>query len=463
MISNAWSVANYNSSLAPQGGNTVFFSQSRVIKSTIILFLLVTGLFGITIGSSAFAATTYFVSTSGSDSNPGTQSLPWKTIGKANAVMIAGDTALISAGSYGEQITTSQSGIAGSKITFKAQGLVTVTGGFTIRSSYITIDGFTLTSDMEVSGSNCEVLNNHFVNARIFMPQDNSNCLLKGNHIESSSNWGGDWVAFDLGGSNHIVEDNEIGPSHDTDAFRPFGVGHIIRRNYIHDITLSPGSSAHMDVFQVFADNGEIAHDIVIENNRIINSGQQICMTSADGLTGIHDFDVRNNLFVNVASQANVGIPNFRFYNNTVINSGTTNGFILYLYSGWYSDPSHARILNNIFIGNASPYAISAGTDVVTDYNFIATSTYGVFPGVSDPHSINGGDPKFVNAAAYDYRLQSTSPAIDQGTAIAGFNYDAIGVLRPSGAGYDMGAYEYSGTTSINLKLSAPTNLRVQM
>ncbi|MGZ3746480.1 MAG: choice-of-anchor Q domain-containing protein [Pseudobdellovibrionaceae bacterium] len=420
----------------------------------------------LTLGSGSFAATTYYVATSGSDSNPGTQSLPWKTLGKANAVMSSGDTTLVAAGSYAEQVITSNSGIAGSKITFKAQGLVTVTGGFTLRSSYVTIDGFTLTSDMEVSGSNCEVLNNHFVNARIFMPQDNSNCLLKGNHIESSNSWGGDWVAFDLGGSNHIVEDNEIGPSYDTDSFRPFGVGHIIRRNYIHDITLSSTKSlAHMDVFQVFADNGEIAHDIVFENNRIINTDQQICMTSADGRTGIHDFDVRNNLYVNVALQANVGIPNFRFYNNTIINSGTANGFIMRLFAGPYSDTSHSRILNNIFIGDASPYAIDAnsGTDIITDYNFLATSSFGAVAEITDAHSINGGNPKFVNAVAYDYRLQSNSPAIDKGTPIAGLTYDLIGVPRPTGAGYDIGAYEYTSGATSTILLSAPTNLRIQL
>ncbi|MGZ3797794.1 MAG: choice-of-anchor Q domain-containing protein, partial [Pseudobdellovibrionaceae bacterium] len=89
--------------------------------------------------------------------------------------------------------------------------------------------------------------------------------------------------------------------------------------------------------------------------------------------------------------------------------------------------------------------------------------SFGAVAGITDAHSINGGDPKFVNAAAYDYRLQSNSPAIDKGTPIAALTYDAIGVPRPTGAGYDIGAYEYTSGATSTILLSAPTNLRIQL
>ncbi len=53
---------------------------------------------------------TYYVSTSGSDSNPGTQSLPWRTIGKAGNSVSAGDTLYIRGGVYKEAMTLSRSG-----------------------------------------------------------------------------------------------------------------------------------------------------------------------------------------------------------------------------------------------------------------------------------------------------------------------------------------------------------------
>ncbi|WP_374089775.1 choice-of-anchor Q domain-containing protein [Methylomicrobium lacus] len=429
--------------------------------------------------ASASAATTYYVSTSGSDSNSGTQSQPWRSITKAATTMRAGDTAIVSAGTYNEAVTTNSSGASGSKITFRASGSVTVTGGFAIKHAYNTVDGFSINKDLAISAGNCEVLNNHFINARIYMPSGNpANCLLKGNHIESTNSWGGDWVAFDLGGSNHIVENNEIGPSKDTDVFRPFGTGHIIRNNYIHDITLSPGSGAHMDIFQVFADNGEISNNIVFENNRIINSEGQMCMTSSDGLTGIHDFDVRNNLWVNVAMQCNVGIPYFRFYGNTLYNVGATNGFAFNVWIGPAGNPNHARIMNNIFIAAGGLNATSAGgaygfpagsTDMVGDYNFIARgpgSGYAKVSGFTEAHGINGGDPKFVGLSTNDFRLQAGSPTIDKGTTISGLTYDLDGLARPQGAANDIGAFEYNSSGSSiatnTVTLVAPQNLRVQ-
>jgi hypothetical protein len=48
----------------------------------------------------------------------------------------------------------------------------------------------------------------------------------------------------------------------------------------------------------------------------------------------------------------------------------------------------------------------------------------------------------FVNAAAHDYRLAPGSPAIDAGVAISSVTKDRIGVSRPKGAYWDVGAYE---------------------
>jgi hypothetical protein len=49
----------------------------------------------------------------------------------------------------------------------------------------------------------------------------------------------------------------------------------------------------------------------------------------------------------------------------------------------------------------------------------------------------------FVNAAAGDFHLKSTSPAIDAGIAISLVTTDFSGVKR-DGPNYEIGAYEYS-------------------
>jgi hypothetical protein len=67
-------------------------------------------------------------------------------------------------------------------------------------------------------------------------------------------------------------------------------------------------------------------------------------------------------------------------------------------------------------------------------------------------------NPKFVNPSGGDFHLQSSSPAIDAGVAIPDVDDDYDGVSRPQGAGYDIGAFEYSsGTPSPTTTVSATT------
>ena len=58
-------------------------------------------------------STSYYVATNGSDSNPGTLSRPWRTIGKATQTLQAGDTVNIRGGTYNERLIPSRSGTSG--------------------------------------------------------------------------------------------------------------------------------------------------------------------------------------------------------------------------------------------------------------------------------------------------------------------------------------------------------------
>ncbi len=53
-------------------------------------------------------------------------------------------------------------------------------------------------------------------------------------------------------------------------------------------------------------------------------------------------------------------------------------------------------------------------------------------------------DPLFVDPANGDYSLQASSPCIDKGTDVEAPGMDILGVARPQGLGFDMGAYEYA-------------------
>jgi parallel beta-helix repeat protein len=64
-------------------------------------------------------AATYYVETTGKDSNPGSEAQPWLTIQKSATTAQAGDTVYIKSGTYAELITIANSGTSGNYITFK--------------------------------------------------------------------------------------------------------------------------------------------------------------------------------------------------------------------------------------------------------------------------------------------------------------------------------------------------------
>src|SRR6188508_3255556 len=71
------------------------------------------------------AAADYYVAANdanANDSNPGTQSSPWKTISKANQAALAGDTIYIKQGTYGSFIAPARSGTPANYITYRNYG-----------------------------------------------------------------------------------------------------------------------------------------------------------------------------------------------------------------------------------------------------------------------------------------------------------------------------------------------------
>jgi hypothetical protein len=73
----------------------------------------------------------YYVSTGGSDSNPGSSSAPFRTINRAAQVAVAGDVVTIRGGTYRESVKVRYAGTASQPITFQAEqrGQVVLTGG----------------------------------------------------------------------------------------------------------------------------------------------------------------------------------------------------------------------------------------------------------------------------------------------------------------------------------------------
>ena len=88
------------------------FAFTRVfiaIRRLCLILLTALALNFVVVDASAHAAT-YYVATTGSDSNPGSEAAPFRTIAKGSQTMASGDTLYIGRGTYNEGIKRFASG-----------------------------------------------------------------------------------------------------------------------------------------------------------------------------------------------------------------------------------------------------------------------------------------------------------------------------------------------------------------
>lgn len=390
----------------------------------------------ITLIASTCIAATYYVDNkhpNASDSNPGSETSPWNTIRKAANTMVAGDTAIVSEGTYPERVTMNNSGSAGKQITFSASGSVSMQG-WDLNSGYVTVDGF------EITGSSRQGV--------LFGSSSNNN-IVSNNEIHHNPH-AGIW----LKGADHLIENNDIHHSildfsvaDDADFILFFGSGHIIRGNNLHD-NYKQGGDPHIDCFQTWGP----ASDILIENN-ICNLPTQSGHMQGSNLSGsIDGLTFKNNTFINIGSGGinnwHGGAKNLHVLNNTFHGVGS--------YPVELMNNTGAIVKNNIFSNCAKQY-LSTNSSVDVGHNAVYNG------GSTPPGSANTGDkwnvnPLFVDAANGDLSLQPGSPLIDAGIALPNVTEDFNGTPRPVNGAWDIGAFEYS-TNGTSTAPSAPRNL----
>jgi parallel beta-helix repeat protein len=425
------------------------------------------------------AGTIYYVDgASGSDSYPGTQVMPWKTIQKAANALKGGDTAIVNAGTYNERVVITGSGSNGSLISFEAQGTVQCQG-FTVKGNYIRIKGFKVTAtqptwDAEgygiwVEGANCLIENNHAYycpTGGIVTTASSSYCIIRDNRCQRNALNG-----IEIGGVSHLVENNEIwatiayhtptnwSPGGDANGIMVWGAGHILRRNYIHDISYNDsenqGYAPLIDGFQTVADGRHPggATNVLFERNLVILTGYRdpSAHCIAFRLREASFITIRNNILIAFAG-TETG-ENGGTCHHVKVQNNTFVGSLAYPISYWpigisLENCPYATVENNIIYDQVNyPIYLSGSsfTGLEIGYN-CAYNSDGTTPfGTPQPGDLWGVNPKFVNAAGRDFRLQSSSPCINAGIAITDNTVDYDGNLRPIGSGWDIGAYEYTG------------------
>ena len=105
--------------------------------------------------------------------------------------------------------------------------------------------------------------------------------------------------------------------------------------------------------------------------------------------------------------------------------------------------------INTILSGHTLGISVThpASSTVDMDYTLWWDNVTNYSSGVADTNDRSGA-PTFVSSVVWDYHIGSGSAAIDQGTD-AGVTTDFDGDARPHGAGYDIGADEYTGGVSL--------------
>jgi hypothetical protein len=363
---------------------------------------------GILIFAPTLSGATWYVAPSGSDTNPGTQQQPFRTVAAGVAAAGPGDTILLGDGVYGAEghtgfpVTITTSGTPSAWITLKAQnkwGAVldcqnAADAPQTGCSGYINLD----------TGAAYWVFQNLvFQHGYEFGVSSNStpsahDILVSGCRFEyigrhpSFSQYG--IVGFYAGpGAYNLTFDS----------------------NEFHDIGRDSGS-------YISHDHGLYLHSAstTIVNNIFYAPITGWGVQTASGFGGL----IANNTFA------------FAMQNN--------GGQVML----WDANGS-VTVRNNIFYNPTSGFAVNSSGLTISgacsiDHNLIFGGTIGSVAACSTSDNFIG-DPLFVNVQdpLYDFELQAGSPAIGKGLPIPGLNFDFAGNPRPQGQPPDIGAFQY--------------------
>lgn len=270
------------------------------------------------------------------------------------------------------------------------------------------------------------VFDGGMVSGEFMIPSGKSYWVLDGLTVQRFDNSAGNGAITPCGGSHHLTfqhmtfRDNGSRADNDHDIY-PCGGSGLSGR--VHDLSIhhnrfinGPGGALHMWHYQE-------AYNVNFYNNIVLNKR-----------TGVYACDNATNI---------------RIYHNTFVN--TTNlggrGTIVTSCGQQVNGAESLFLRNNIIYRAAAPAGVtnavwqrSGRAGELEDHNLIfgGTTSWTLHP--TDKRV----DPQFVDVGAGDFRLRSTSPAIDMGVAGADAATDDFDhAVRPQGAGFDAGAFEF--------------------
>ena len=430
----------------------------------------------------------YYVAATGSDSNAGTEAAPFKTIQKAANTVAAGDIVYIKAGTYSGEADLSTPGSASNYITFKNYGsdVPVITNSFVITTSYIRIKGLTFqnTADSSI------YLTGEDLPAGSVTGDIVEDCIFTNPDMTGGGSQGG--IRIDYGAQNSLIQRNTItieagslAEDRDGVTWWRAGGGHVFRDNYVASTSdkLWDGFGGGPEDVETTMNDCDFYRNTVIgaHDDGIQPEGGDVNVRvwsnqSASCLMGIACCPVlkgplyvfRNTMFSPII------VPNTQLGDGGAMKMGDSSVGRIFLYHNtaygitgidglFATNDGLANIVarNNIFVSGWYTIEFGHDHDGVNhdfDYDNLAhhnsdwlvkwvetryedVSSFYAATG-QEKHGINVLDNKFSDQAGGDFHLQSSSPDIDKGVVLPGFN-DASSPWPYSGSAPDIGAYEF--------------------
>ncbi|MDO8725005.1 MAG: carbohydrate-binding protein [Candidatus Methanoperedens sp.] len=401
----------------------------------------------------------FYVATNGNDAYPGTESQPWRTIQKAANTLTAGQTVYVKSGTYNEKINMKNSGTANNFITFSAypgntvtidgtgitlgswDGLVRISGQNYIKFSGLRVVnsqfmGFMVTSNYAGSyPSNIIIEMNYITNtaSSAIMVEDGKGITIDGNEITKAQTMSGlssqthETISF-VNVDGFEIKNNKLYNNN----FESIDAKGGSKNGKIHhnDISGHVSAGIYLDAWSTPSYSIEIFDNRIHDSSNSGARGIAVAVEQAGG--SLRDIKIYNNLLYNnaatgfaVAWYSKGPVDNIQFINNVLYNNGLVDnwgGGISIEFTG----ATNVILRNNIVYSNRN-YQVqnSTGSGTTIDNNLIDVN------------------PLFVDPSAEDFHLKTGSNGIDKGSSTNAPTVDFDGKLRPSGAGYDIGAYEY--------------------
>jgi len=348
---------------------------------------------------------TFYVSTTGSDANPGTDDLPWKTIQHAADTLQPGQIALVHGGTYVEDVTVTRNGTASDPITIsnypdehpvvespkpagRLVGAAEDAYPFELVSaSYVRLHGLVIQGAIGPSTAN------------VYFAADTHDIELSGNEIQRSADQGvyGERTTSDLQILGNSIHDNGPSSIHQSHGIYLEGAAQLIANNVIYDNHYGYGIQIYPS-----ADSVLIVHNTLVGNGNTESSSGGIVL-GGNSETTVNNTRVVNNI---VAFNASSGIRSF--------------------FPDWVLAPKGNEAYSNVGFGDPDgDFSSWEGGGIDYSYGNVVA------------------DPRLADRFGGDFHLEEDSPAIDHAVTPYAPENDFDGTLRPCGPMPDIGAFEF--------------------